>query len=79
MATAKARPKTPDLAGIGVELDRLSFLRLEAQRPELVREIESAVGNGATPEDVRRYALRRRMPPEWVSWLESAARAASLA
>lgn len=72
-----------DLAGLaflvlGDELDRIAFGQLEAKYPDLAEGIECAVVRGVTPADVRRFALRRGMPPEWVDWLENAARAVEL-
>jgi len=71
----KAASKPIDLSGIGDELDRLSLEALEAKYPVLAGEITHVIDRGASSEQVRRYAIRRRLPPEWVAWLESSARA----
>ena len=70
----------PDLAlaELGQELDRISFYQLEAKYPTLAEGIEDAIAQGAGVAEVRRFALRRGMPPEWVAWLENAARAVVL-
>jgi len=77
VATVETRVES-DLNGIGYELDRLSFLHLEERYPRLAERIEGAVVRGATSGQIRRFALRRGMPPEWVAWLEYAARAVAL-
>lgn len=66
------------IEGIGDELDRISFSQLEGKFPDLAERVEGAINRGATPGQIRRFAIRRGMPPEWVGWLENAARAVAL-
>lgn len=67
--------KTADLSAIGAELDLISLSRLEETYPALVGAIERAIVDGATSDQIRRYALGLGMPKTWAAWLEQAARA----
>lgn len=46
------------LAGLGAELLKLDYEWLCANFPELTDQLQKAIALGATPVEVRRYAMR---------------------
>lgn len=67
--------KAFNLSSIGIELDLISLERLEERYPNLAAAISAAIADGASPADIRRYALTHGAPKPWAEWLEQAARA----
>jgi len=64
------------LKTLGRVLDQTDFEALEAEHPRIATAIESEVAEGATAAEIKRFAIDREMPREWVRWLEHAAHAA---
>lgn len=62
------------LACIGEALDELSWFWMNDTHPQLAQAIETAVGRGVTPIEVRRYVVQQTQRDELALRCEQAAR-----
>ena len=62
------------LAGLGAELLKLDYEWLYANFPDLTDQLQNTIALGATPDEVRRFAMRVNGRVELATRIQNAAR-----